>query len=62
MIIAQEEAGEKTNEIKHVSPLFKNMDIEGFVVTADALHTQKEIANYIVEDKKAGYLFTAKEN
>jgi len=31
-------------------------------VTADALHTQKDFANYLVEEKKADYLFTAKDN
>jgi predicted transposase YbfD/YdcC len=42
---------EKTNEIKHVKPLFKNVNIEGSVVTADALHTQTDIAEYLVEEK-----------
>jgi predicted transposase YbfD/YdcC len=32
------------------------------VVTADALHTQKETARYVVEVKKADYLFTVKDN
>lgn len=62
VVFAQEKVDEKTNEIKHVKPLFKNVDIEGSVVTADALHTQKEIANYLVEEKKADYLFAAKGN
>lgn len=62
VIFAQEKVDEKTNEIKHVKPLFDNVDIEGSVVTADALHTQKEIANYLVEEKKADYLFTVKDN
>jgi len=62
VVIAQEEVDEKTNEIKHVRPLFENINIEGSVVTADALHTQKEIANYVVEEKKADYLFTVKDN
>ncbi len=62
VIFAQEEVDEKTNEIKHVKPLFENLKIEGSVVTADALHTQKEIANYLVEEKKADFLFTVKEN
>ena len=35
------------------------MDITGTLVTADALHVQKETARYLVEDKKADYLFTA---
>jgi hypothetical protein len=62
VVFAQEEVDEKTNEIKHVKPLFEKIDIEGSVVTADALHTQKEFATYLVEEKKADYLFTVKEN
>ena len=62
VIFAQEEVDEKTNEIKHVKPLFEKVNIEGAVVTADALHTQKDIANYLVDEKKADFLFTVKEN
>lgn len=62
VVFAQEQVGEKTNEIKHVKPLFENVDIEGSVVTADALLTQTDIADYLVEEKKADYLFTAKDN
>jgi len=31
-------------------------------VTGDALHTQKDLASFIVGDKKADYLFTVKDN
>jgi predicted transposase YbfD/YdcC len=62
VIFAQEEVGAKTNEIKHVRPLFENVNIEGAVVTADAMHTQTDLAVYLVEEKKADYLFTAKGN
>jgi len=62
IVFTQEQVDEKTNEIKHVRPLFANIDIEGAVVTADALHTQTEFANYLVEEKKADYLFTVKDN
>jgi len=62
VVFAQEQVDEKTNEIKHVKPLFENIDIRGSVVTADALHTQTDIARYLVEEKKADYLFTAKDN
>ena len=31
-------------------------------MTADALLTQKDIARYIVEKKKADYVFTVKDN
>jgi hypothetical protein len=52
VVFAQEQVDEKTNEIKHVKPLFKKINIEGSVVTADALHTQTDIALYLVEEKK----------
>jgi hypothetical protein len=60
--LAQEEVDEKTNEIKHVKPLLKDINIEGAIVTADALHTQKETAKFLVEEKKAHYLLTVKDN
>ena len=53
IVIAQKEVDKKTNEIKLVKPLFEDLDIEGAVVTADALLTQREIARYLVEEKKA---------
>jgi len=53
---------DKTNEIPCVNPLLEDLEIEDSVVTADAMHTQKETARYIVEDKKADYLFTVKGN
>ena len=62
IVIAQKDVGERTNEITRVKPLFKGLDIEGSVVTGDALLTQREIARYIVEEKKADYLFTVKGN
>lgn len=62
VVIAQDEVDEKTNEIKHVKPLFEDVDIAGSVVTADALLTQREVAKYIVEEKNADYLFVAKGN
>jgi hypothetical protein len=53
---------DKTNEIKEAIPLLEPLDITGAVITADALLTQREIAAYIVEEKKADYLFTVKGN
>lgn len=60
--VSQVEVGEKTNEIPMIQPLPDNLNIEGTVVTADALHTQVKTAKYIVEDKHADYLFIVKEN
>jgi hypothetical protein len=62
IVIASKRVEDKTNEIKEVRPLLEDLKIEGSVVTGDALLTQKEIATYIVEEKKADYLFTVKGN
>lgn len=57
--IAQKEIAEKTNEIPELRRMLQDVDIVGKVVTTDALHTQRETARFLVEDKKADYLFTA---
>ncbi len=62
IVIAQKDVSEKTNEMTRVKPLFKGLDIERSVVTGDALFTQREIGRYIVEEKRADYLFTVKGN
>lgn len=62
IVVAQQRVDEKTNEITHVKPLLDTLNLEGAVVTADALLTQKNIADYLVREKKADYVFTVKGN
>jgi len=62
IVLGQKPVDVKTNEITVVKPLLEEMDLEGAVVTADALHTQKEAARFLVEEKKADYIFIAKDN
>ena len=62
VVTAQMAVPDKTNEIPCVRELLAPLDLTGAVVTADALHTQRETARYLVEDKEADYLFTVKEN
>jgi predicted transposase YbfD/YdcC len=52
----------RTNEIKTAIPLLDAIDIQGKVITADALLTQRGIANYLVLERKAHYHFTVKAN
>jgi predicted transposase YbfD/YdcC len=52
----------QTNEIKIAIPLLDSIDIEGKTITADALLTQRGLANYLVEQRKAHYHFTVKGN
>lgn len=58
-VLAQREAGHKTNEITQVKPLLEHLDLAGRVVTLDALHCQKDTARYLAGDKGAGYVLTA---
>ena len=43
-------------------PLLDSIDIQGKVVTADALLTQRNFADYLVRERKAHYHFTVKAN
>ena len=61
-MIAQGAVDHKTNEIPALRTLLDPLDIKDRAVTLDALHTQKDTARYIVEEKKADYLFTVKDN
>jgi predicted transposase YbfD/YdcC len=62
VVIGQEEVDHKTNEIRHFRPLLENLDIAGNLVTADALHTQRAHATFLVEEKSADFLFYADGN
>ena len=62
IVIAQQRVDKKTNEITQVQPLFEQVNLEGAVVTADALLTQRGIADYLVTQKNADYVFTVKGN
>ncbi len=43
-------------------PLLDALDIQGKDITADALLTQRKLAHYLVNDRKAHYHFTVKGN
>jgi predicted transposase YbfD/YdcC len=62
LALAPRTGGEKTNEIPELPRLLAPLPLQGALVTADALHTQQETARYLVEEKKADYPFTAKDN
>jgi len=52
----------RTNEIKTADPMLDAIDIEGRLITADALLTQRQFAKYLVKMKKVDYHFTVKAN
>ncbi|MCX4419494.1 ISAs1 family transposase [Streptomyces mirabilis] len=61
-ILTQLRVPDKTNEITCFAALLAPFNLAGVVVTADALHTQREHATFLVEAKKAHYTFTVKKN
>jgi predicted transposase YbfD/YdcC len=55
-------AVKRTNEIKMAIPRLEAIDIQGKAVSADALLTQRQLADYRVIERKAHYHFTVKAN
>jgi hypothetical protein len=52
----------KTNEIPVAPKLFQRLDLEGRLVSLDALNTQDETARALVMEAGADYLLTVKKN
>lgn len=59
--LAQEKVHQKTNEIPVFQEMLEYLDVKNKVITADALHCQKETCEKII-NKKGDYVFTLKEN
>jgi hypothetical protein len=60
--LAQAPVPDKTNEIPALPQLLAPLPLDDVVVTADALHTQRETARFLVADKAADYLLVVKDN
>ena len=60
-VLSQVEVGRKENEIGKAPQALKSVEISRKVVTADALHTQKQLSAQIVE-QGGDYVFPVKEN
>jgi predicted transposase YbfD/YdcC len=61
-VLAQTDVAGKTNEITRFGPLLEPLDLAGCVVTADALHTQREHAEMLVTRMSAHYILVVKRN
>ena len=61
VVLAQRVVDGKSNEIAAFAPLLDGSDIAGAIITADALHTQREHADYLI-GHAAHYLLTVKGN
>lgn len=60
--MAQREVDAKTNEIPELGPMLEELDLQDMVITADALHGQRETARKIREDLNAHYVLFIKAN
>ena len=61
VIAAQTEVGKKTNEVPMAAVVLGQIDLEGKIVTADALHTVKATADHI-HDHGGEFVLPVKEN
>ncbi len=61
VVVAQQAVPDKGSEIPALRDLLATMDLAGVVVTADALHCQRETADFIT-DAGGHYVLTVKAN
>ena len=61
VVLGQVKTQEKSNEITAIPELLNLLELNGCIVTLDAMGCQKEIARKIV-DKQADYLLSLKRN
>ncbi|EST38944.1 transposase [Streptomycetaceae bacterium MP113-05] len=62
LTLAQAEVGAKTNETAHFRPLLEGLDLDGALVTFDALHSVQANVTWLVETKNAHYIAVIKRN
>jgi predicted transposase YbfD/YdcC len=61
-VLAQRQVDGAPGEVPGLVPLLANLDLAGTVVTADALHTHADAAEFLVAGKQAHYLLAVKAN
>lgn len=61
MVLGQVKVDEKSNEITAIPKLLEMLDLEGAIITIDAMGCQREIAKGIIE-KEANYVLAVKGN
>jgi Transposase DDE domain len=59
-VLAQHQVDGAPEEVTGFQPLLAGLDLTGVTVTADALHTIRDAAKFLVTDKHAHYLLTVK--
>jgi hypothetical protein len=62
VVLAQHQVGGAPEEVPAFAPLLADLDLAGAVITADALQTHPEAAEFLVACKQAHYLLIVKAN
>jgi predicted transposase YbfD/YdcC len=66
IVLADREIPAKTNEIPEIGPMLRDLNgrfpLAGWILTADALHTQRDLAVLACEELLAQYVLTVKKN
>jgi predicted transposase YbfD/YdcC len=62
VVLAQRQIADKSNEITAFIPLLQPLDLTGFVITSDAMQTQRANARFLCEDKDAHFIFPVLDN
>ena len=62
VVLGQVDVQAKTNEIPMLPVLLDQIELSGAIVTADAMHAQREHARYLVAQRGAHYILTIKGN
>jgi hypothetical protein len=60
-VLGQARVDGKTNEVTAFAPLLQPLSLAACVVTADAMHTQRDHAEFLVIKKKADYILIGEE-
>ena len=61
VVVGQRRVSDKSNEIPALPDLLAPLDLDGALITADAMHTQRSTAQWIIS-RGAHYLLTVKDN
>jgi predicted transposase YbfD/YdcC len=61
-VLAQVRVDGKSNEINAFRPLLEQVDLSATVVTADAMHTQRDHVEFLVTVQHAAYIGVVKRN
>ena len=62
VVLGQRQATAAGGEIAGAKQVLASVPLAGKVVTADALHTQRDLATFLVEEKQAHYCWPVKDN